>query len=136
MKLLLDMNLPPGWMESLAARGVAAVHWSRVGDPRASDREIMEWARDQDLIVVTHNLDFGALLAATQDTRPSVIQFRTRDVLSESLIEKLCAALQSYREHLAAGALIIVELDRVRVRILPLSNPSSPPHQAGDDRSR
>ncbi len=43
-KLLLDMNLSPEWAPTLQKRGWEAVHWSDVGDPRASDKDIMDWA--------------------------------------------------------------------------------------------
>ncbi len=65
MKLLLDMNLSPRWIQTLGDQGWETVHWTSVGDPRASDRVIMEWAHDHDHVVITHDLDFGALLAAT-----------------------------------------------------------------------
>ena len=45
MKLVVDVNLPPKWVEFLATRGIEAVHWSSVGDLRATDAEIMDWAR-------------------------------------------------------------------------------------------
>jgi hypothetical protein len=32
MKILLDMNLPPRWVEFLQHEGFEAVHWSTVGD--------------------------------------------------------------------------------------------------------
>jgi len=46
MKLLLDMSLPPAWVDILEAEGWVAVHWHDVGDVHASDVEIMgqsEW---------------------------------------------------------------------------------------------
>ncbi|MCG6971428.1 MAG: DUF5615 family PIN-like protein [Gammaproteobacteria bacterium] len=57
--------------------GFYAVHWSDVGDPRASDKEIMEWSDEYGYIVFTHDLDFTTLLIATQAKGPSVIQLRT-----------------------------------------------------------
>jgi predicted nuclease of predicted toxin-antitoxin system len=44
MKILIDMNLPPRWIQVFAAAGSEAVHWSQVGSPTASDRDIMAWA--------------------------------------------------------------------------------------------
>jgi len=43
MKLLIDMNLSPKWVEELKQGGWDAVHWSVVGDPQATDNAIMEW---------------------------------------------------------------------------------------------
>ena len=58
MKILIDMNLPPRWAKVFAAEGWEAVHWSEVGAPTASDREIMVWARENDYVVFSHDLDF------------------------------------------------------------------------------
>lgn len=44
MKILIDMNLSPGWCAVLEKHGFSCVHWSRVGDPRAADAALMEWA--------------------------------------------------------------------------------------------
>lgn len=67
VKLLIDMNLPPVWVEVLRKHGWEAVHWSQIGDPRSSDRDIMEWARKNGYVVFTHDLDFGSILAATAE---------------------------------------------------------------------
>jgi predicted nuclease of predicted toxin-antitoxin system len=31
MKILLDMNLPPAWVDFLENQGFQAIHWSNVG---------------------------------------------------------------------------------------------------------
>jgi len=46
MKLVVDVNLPPKWVEFLATRGIEAVHRSQVGHLRATDSTIMKWARE------------------------------------------------------------------------------------------
>ena len=119
MKLLLDMNLSPRWIQTLEDQGWKAVHWASVGDPRASDRVIMRWARDHGHVVVTHDLDFGAMLAATSDQKPSVIQVRTRDVMPDSLVPILVDALHKFENELEEGALVVIEPAKARVRILP-----------------
>lgn len=45
MKILIDMNLSPDWVDVFAGHDISAVHWSTVGDPRAEDSELMAWAR-------------------------------------------------------------------------------------------
>jgi predicted nuclease of predicted toxin-antitoxin system len=77
MKILVDMNLSPGWVNFLVEAGFDAVHWSQVGSSNAPDSELMQWAAERNCIVLTADLDFGAILAATQLTRPSVIQVRS-----------------------------------------------------------
>jgi predicted nuclease of predicted toxin-antitoxin system len=57
MKFLIDMNLSPEWVAFFEHNGWEAVHWSMVGDPRATDRRIMERAQAHGYIVFTHDLD-------------------------------------------------------------------------------
>ena len=59
IKILIDINLPPVWAQVLSEQGWDAVHWSAVGDPRAPDDVVLTWARDNQYVVFTHDLDFG-----------------------------------------------------------------------------
>ena len=120
MKILVDMNLSPQWVGALRQHGWEAVHWSTVGDGRASDRTVMDWATAHGYIVLTHDLDFGAMLVATQAQGPSVIQVRTSDVLPAHLESLLVGVLKEYAAALEGGALIVVDESRARVRVLPL----------------
>ncbi len=120
MKILVDMNLSPDWRGLLERDGIAAIHWSEVGDPRATDREILAWARERDCIVLTHDLDFGHLLALTHAKGPSVIQVRSQDVLPEKIGPLVVQALHQLEERLRAGALVVIEPAKFRLRILPI----------------
>ncbi len=60
------MNLSPTWARFLEENGFEAVHWSTTGEPTATDAVIMAWARDRGFVVVTHDLDFAAILASTR----------------------------------------------------------------------
>ena len=71
MRILIDMNFSPCWVEVLRQAGWEAEHWVDVGDPRAPDRSIMEWARESGYIVFTHDLDFGIALALTRAQGPA-----------------------------------------------------------------
>jgi predicted nuclease of predicted toxin-antitoxin system len=85
MKLLVDMNLSPRWVGFLSTKGVDAVHWSSLGDARASDATIMRWAVEHHHAVFTHDLDFSAILATAAASGPSVIQVvRRRPCLTRS----------------------------------------------------
>lgn len=114
------MNLPPEWIARLARHGYDAVHWSTIGAVTASDHEILTWATDHGFAVLTHDLDFAAILAATSDRAPSVVQVRIHDVLAETSFETIVAALGAHAEQLAAGALLSIDETGSRVRILPL----------------
>jgi len=120
VKLLLDMNLPPSLTATLRSAGFTAVHWSETGDPRAADTTVLDWARASGHILVTHDLDFGALLAAGGQRSPSVIQLRTGDLAPDAYAPLLIAALNQTSDVLADGALVTVSPSESRVRILPL----------------
>jgi len=90
-----------------------------VGNPRASDSSIMEWARVNGYVVFTHDLDFGTLLATTRVQGPSVIQVRTQDIMPQKLGKKLVQILRQYESELESGALVTIDEVRARIRILP-----------------
>ena len=120
VRVVVDMNLSVEWTGLLTQAGWPAVHWSEVGDPRAQDTEIMAWARAENRVVFTHGLDFGTALALTHAAGPSVIQVRGQRVLPEHLAPLVFAVLERYESELSAGALVVVEEARSRVRVLPL----------------
>jgi predicted nuclease of predicted toxin-antitoxin system len=120
MKLLIDMNLSPVWVRFLADSGFDSVHWSSIGPSAAPDTQIMDYASANGLVVFTHDLDFGALLAKRQTRQPSVLQIRAQDVLPAAIGEIVVRALQTSRAHLAVGALVTVDPNRSRIRLLPI----------------
>ncbi len=119
VSILIDMNLSPAWVPVLLQHGWSAVHWSTVGDPRATDRAIMDWAEEHGQIVFTHDLDFGTMLALTHAAGPSVLQVRADDVLPGYLEGVVIAALKQHDADLAAGAIVVVDESRCPVRVLP-----------------
>jgi predicted nuclease of predicted toxin-antitoxin system len=120
MKLLLDMNIPEVWEPFLCAAGHAAMHWSRVGDIRAQDTEIMRWARAHGQVVFTNDLDFGALLYLTDALAPSVVQVRAEHIVPRVMGAAVLDALEITAPLLDTGALVTIDPRRHRVRALPL----------------
>lgn len=120
MKIVIDMNLSPQWCQVLKQYQWEAKHWSSIGDPAAPDTVIMHWAKTNNHIVLTHDLDFGALLATTGAKGPSVIQVRTQDITPDHLAPLINDALHQYQELLEEGALITIDEGRARTRVLPL----------------
>ena len=120
MKLLLDMNLTPRWVPYLEAAGFEALHWSKVGRANAPDEEIMAHAARLGLVVLTHDLDFSAILAATKGKKPSVVQVRALNISPEAIGSQIVAALRHTGAELEVGALLTIDPDRTRLRLLPL----------------
>ena len=136
MKIVIDMNLSPAWVPVIQQAGHEAVHWSAVGAPTAPDHEIMAWAREHGFVVYTHDLDFGAILAATQTDAPSVVQIRAADVTPEHAKNLLLGVLDRFGDALARGCLISADEANARVRLLPIQRtgrartPRKPPRRS------
>ncbi len=120
MKFLVDMNLSPRWVAALASAGWHAEHWSELGKADASDQVILSYAAATGYVVITHDLDFGTILAITHGKKPSVVQIRSMDVSPDVVAAQTIAALRLAEAELEAGALLTIEADRTRLRILPL----------------
>jgi len=121
MKLLLDINLSPRLRPVPEASGLEVAHWSELGPADADDADIMAYAKAHDFVVVTHDLDFSAILAATNGEKPSVVQIRAADLTPELLVGSLTTALRVYADDLESGALLTIDADRQRLRLLPLN---------------
>lgn len=122
MKLLIDMNLFPRWVDHLAESGIESVHWSIVGPGNATDSEIMAVAAARGYILLTHDLDFSAILATTHATRPSVVQLRAADISPDVIASQVASIIREKANELEDGAILSVDLDRARLRVLPLKS--------------
>ncbi len=120
MKILVDMNLSPAWVPFFAAHDHEAVHWSTIGPASAPDSELLEYASANGLVIFTHDLDFGMLLAVRKTRGPSVVQIRSQDVLPSTIGETILLAIEATRSHLLTGALVTIDPERRRIRLLPI----------------
>jgi predicted nuclease of predicted toxin-antitoxin system len=120
VKILIDMNLSPNWIQVFKQENWEAYHWSTVGSPTASDSEILDWARKNDCIVFTHDLDFGVLLASQPSRSPSILQLRGQETSPGRMGEVVVVAIRQFRGELEFGALISIDAAKARARILPL----------------
>lgn len=120
MNFLADMGISPGTVGFLQDLGHEAVHLQQQGLHRLKDSQILEKAREEGGILLTHDLDFGDLLAASGADLPSVVIFRLRNMRPEHLNRYLRTIISEYSEALERGAIIIVSEGRIRIRNLPL----------------
>ena len=120
MKLLLDMNIPLKYASLLKEKGLEVLHWSDVGNPRALDDHIMAYAKEHDFIVVTYDLDFSAILSATNDLRPSVVQVRAMLPQATQIVNLIAIAITQNKDSLRNGAILTIDIKKARIRMLPL----------------
>jgi predicted nuclease of predicted toxin-antitoxin system len=121
VKILLDMNLSPRWRPLLEREHIEVVHWADVGPIGASDAEIMAFAAQRDYVVLSQDLDFSTILAATSGTKPSVVQIRSDNLDPEVIGANVVTALRQLEDVLKSGAVVSIDPQRTRMRLLPLA---------------
>jgi predicted nuclease of predicted toxin-antitoxin system len=121
VRFLIDANLSPRLASLLASEGHDAVAIRQVGLSEASDNEIVDYAANDDRVVVSHDTDFGALLAFRGLTRPSFILFRSSDPITpDDQASLLISNLDTFADELETGAIVVFARGRLRVRRLPI----------------
>jgi predicted nuclease of predicted toxin-antitoxin system len=120
VKILLDMNLSPAWVAFLQQASFECVHWRDVGEVNAPDATVMSWARENGFVLFTHDMDFGALLAATQASKPSVLQVRVKNPMPDAIGRDVIRVLNLRGELFQQGVLVTIDKTRARIRVLPL----------------
>lgn len=85
MNFLLDMGISPRTGAYLEEQGHSAKHLQELGLERMEDPAILERARSEKRILLTHDLDFSDLMAASSARLPSVVVFRLENMRSENV---------------------------------------------------
>ena len=121
MRFLVDENMSRKWVRELIVRGHEADHWLDIGKRAAPDAAILLRARSLNAVVLTCDLDFGDILAATGSKTPSVLQLRPGRMRPESLMPRVLSAIVQHRRLLEEGVLLTIDLKKSRARALPLT---------------
>ncbi len=121
MKFLLNVNTPRALGRSLVADGHACRHAADVGLGRAPDEAIVREARANGEVILTHDLDYGHLLAFSGHDTPSVIIFRLRHTHPSVLHRRLVESWQEIEHALERGAIVSIEDALLRIRPLPIA---------------
>jgi predicted nuclease of predicted toxin-antitoxin system len=120
MRLLIDMNLAPRWVEYLIEAGHDAIHWCVAGPVNAKDREVCDYRHDY--VLLTNDLDFPQILAYTRDAAPSVILLRGEPLVPRSFGSALLHAIELCQQEIIRGAIVTLDWSgKPRARVLPLT---------------
>ena len=122
MRLLLDESLSHRLSVPLAHAGHDVVHVVDIGLQGAADDAVLGSAVRTQRVLVTADTDFGALLALSSAPRPSVLLLRRSGRHVEERVQHILVAIVGAEEALQNGALVVVEQERLRVRILPMQS--------------
>jgi predicted nuclease of predicted toxin-antitoxin system len=101
-------------------RGEEVVHLREQGLHTMPDDQILAKAVREQRIILTCDLDFGDLLAASGGSVPSVILIRMRNQTPKAVTPRVFQVLRTYHIALDAGAIVIVEDGGCRLRHLPI----------------
>ncbi|MCU0426405.1 MAG: DUF5615 family PIN-like protein [Candidatus Kapabacteria bacterium] len=120
MKFLLDVNVAPRLGDMLHKEGHSYRHIALIGLGDSTDTAILELARRNNEVVITHDLDFGALLAFSNASSPSVITLRLHQINTEAMFKILSVNWHNIEKPLIDGALVLIEQEHIRIRHLPI----------------
>ncbi len=122
MRFLADMGISPKVVDLLRAHGHDALHLYDQGLGQLPDADVLDKARQEGRILLTHDLDFADLVALGQSGSPSVVIFRLRDMRPCNVYRHLQAIIARHADALTMGTVISVTEGRVRVRSLPIGD--------------
>jgi predicted nuclease of predicted toxin-antitoxin system len=120
LRFLADLNISPLTIEALRQESWDIVRSSHWLPANASDEEILSLARRENRVVVTHDLDFSALVALSGMGLPSLITLRLSTSEPEIVTQKLLETAPLLTEMLREGCAVTIEDGAVRVRKLPI----------------
>lgn len=125
MKFLLDMGLARSTVDFLRRQEYDAVHLREQGLQRMDDYDIVSKARTEGRVILTHDLDFGRIIALSQSHLPSLITFRLSNMQPHQVNRYLTEVLDRFADQLESGALVSVNEQAIRVRLLPIDDVGS-----------
>jgi predicted nuclease of predicted toxin-antitoxin system len=117
-KILADMPISPKTVEYIRRLGIECRHLTEFRMEKASDEEIIEFAKENGYTILTEDLDFGTILFYTQEIEPCVIILRVGNLNTteiNKLIEKTLGQILAEE-----NSIIIVERTRIRIKKLPI----------------
>jgi len=108
MKFLLNMNISGQLGERLNADGHQCRHVRDIGMAKSADVEIVLEAKSRNEVIITHDLDYGELIAFSGEVSPSVIIFRLRNTSLENLYAKIINLWTVIEKPLLEGSIVVM----------------------------
>jgi predicted nuclease of predicted toxin-antitoxin system len=96
---------------------------------KAPDETVLSNAVARGSVLLTHDLDFGKLMAFSGKSAPSIVIFRLQRLNAAILADLFLKSWPLVEKPLLEGAIVVIERDDVRIRRLPIGEinlPSGP----------
>ena len=120
MKFLVDENIPSSFSDEMKKVGYNVRHVTEVGLKATDDNEIVSFARKSGEIIITYDLDFSRIISLLAYDSPSLITLRVSILNSDTFLKIIDEVVKSCKSDLKTGAMISVDDDRMRIRMLPV----------------
>lgn len=120
IRLLLDRGLAQSTAEFLRSLGHDALHLRDEGLQRLPDERIVIKAQLEGRTIITHDLDFGRIVALSGEIVPSIVTLRLSDMTPAVFNDALRVVLDDAARSLEGGALVTVTDAGIRIRKLPV----------------
>lgn len=122
MRFLADMGVSQRVVDWLRSGDHDVVHVREIGAPSMPNGEIFKLACDEKRVVLTFDLDFGEIVALSGGSDTSVVLFRLNNTTTPFVIRRLSTVIDEAGDALGAGAIVVVEDGRHRIRRLPVGS--------------
>lgn len=119
MKLKLDENLPVSLAALLADRGHETDTVFSEGLLGEDDPEVATAAKAAERMLITLDKGFGDIRTYPPGSHPGIIVFRLTDESADAVRRALTKLLDDHPLEPFAGAVVVVQRGRVRVRWAP-----------------
>ncbi len=120
ISILLDQGLPRSAASLLRDEGWDALHTGDIGLSRSTDRQILEFARNEQRVIITLDSDFHTILALTNASTPSVIRIRLEGLRGPDLALLIKKIWPRVEPQVKKGAMVTVTESGIRIRNIPV----------------
>jgi predicted nuclease of predicted toxin-antitoxin system len=116
-RFLIDENLPLKLVDLLAQYGYDSLHVKRLDIKSSDDPVILEFAKQNNYILITRDLDFSNTLLYPRGSCSGIVVVRYPDsFITKQILRAFEEFIKSIKEEEFANSLIIVEIKRYRIR--------------------
>jgi predicted nuclease of predicted toxin-antitoxin system len=120
ISILLDQGLPRSAASLLRDEGWDVLHTGDIGLSRSTDRQILEFARNEQRVIITLDSDFHTILALTNASTPSVIRIRLEGLRGPDLALLIKKIWPRVEPQVKKGAMVTVTESGIRIRNIPV----------------
>lgn len=122
LEFIADMNISPLTVDELRKKGWDIVRVSEIMSVKTKDIEILIFAKKNNKVLISQDLDFSMLLAVGGYQKPSVINLRLNNATPNFITTRIIEIVYEMVKELQEGIVVSVDETSARFRNLPISS--------------